>query len=120
MLGRQERMAILLLLGVAAVVIAAHGMLTVLGKQPFSQPFTNSSNDGELVFFTGTIEQATLTKNGGHVTLRIRNISVFIPSQAAQGYAFQKGQQVTLYGIVETYRGEKEIVVSSAEDIRIG
>ncbi|MCK9580717.1 MAG: hypothetical protein M0Q92_09745 [Methanoregula sp.] len=119
MLGRQERAAILLLLVVAAVVIAAHGILTVMGKQPFSHPFTNTSADGELVFFEGTIDQATLTKNGGHVILRIRNVSVFIPAQVAPGLAFQKGQQISLYGIVETYRGEKEIVVSSAGDIRV-
>ncbi len=120
MLGRQERTAILLLLGVAVLVIAAHGLLTVLGKQPFAHPFTNTSVDGELVFFEGSIDLASLTKNGGHVNLRIRNTSVFIPAQVAQGFAFQKGQKVSLYGVVETYRGEKEIVVSSPEDIRVG
>jgi len=119
MLGRQERTAILLLLGVAAIVIAAHGILTVIGKQPFAHTFTNASADGELVFFEGMIDQASLTKNGGHVILRIQNISVFIPAQVAQGQAFQKGQRVALYGIVETYRGEKEIVVSSSGDIRL-
>jgi hypothetical protein len=119
MLGRQERMAIALLLGVAVLVMAAHGLFTLIGKQPFARPFTNNSVDGELVFIEGTIDQATLTKNGGHITLRIRNTSVFIPAPAARGLAFQKGQNVSLYGVVETYRGEKEIVVNSAGDIRI-
>lgn len=119
MLGRQERTAILLLLGVAAVVIAGHGILTVLGKQPFAHPFTNTSADGELVFIDGMIDQVSLTKNGGHVNLRIQNTTVFIPAQVAKGLAFQKGQRVALYGVVESYRGEKEIVVSSTEDIRL-
>ena len=66
----------------------------------------------------GTIDQASLTKNGGHVTLRIRNLTIFVPAQIARDLAFQKGQRVSLYGTVETYRGEKEIVVNSAGDIR--
>ena len=119
MLGRQERIALLLLLGVAAMVIMAHGVLTMLGKQPFARLYTNTTPDGELVFLEGTIDNAALTKNGGHVTLRINNLTVFIPSQIAKDFSFQKGQQVSLYGVVETYRGEKEIVVSSAGDIRV-
>ena len=111
-------MALFLLFGVAIAVVAAHGVLTVLGKQPFARPFSNTSADGELVFLEGTIEQAALTKTGGHVTLKIRNTTVFIPAPAVQGSSFQKGQNVSLYGIVETYRGQKEVVVNSAADIR--
>lgn len=118
MLGRQERLALAILVGVAVVVVAAHGVLTVIGKQPFARPFSNTSADGELVFIEGTIEQAALTKSGGHVTLKIRNITVFIPAPAVQGTSFQKGQNVSLYGTVETYRGQKEVVVNSAGDIR--
>jgi hypothetical protein len=117
MLGRQEQRAIFLLLAVAVIVTTAHFALTALGKQPFAHPFTNTTTDGVLVFLEGTIDQAALTKSGGHVTLRIRNMTVFVPAQAAQGRSFQKGQQVSLYGTVETYRGEKEIVVNSAGDI---
>jgi DNA/RNA endonuclease YhcR with UshA esterase domain len=118
MLGHQERTAILLLIGVAALVIVAHLILISVGKQPFARPFTNTTTDGELVFLEGTIDQASLTKNGGHVTLRIRNLTVFVPAQAARDLSFQKGQRISLYGIVETYRGEKEIVVDSSADIR--
>lgn len=118
MLGHQERTAILLLIGVAVVVIASHLILSSVGKQPFSRPFTNTTPDGELVFLEGTIDQASLTNTGGHVTLRIRNLTVFIPAQVARDLTFQKGQRLSLYGVVETYRGEKEIVVESAGDIR--
>jgi DNA/RNA endonuclease YhcR with UshA esterase domain len=117
MLGRQERTAILLLIGVAVVVIVAHVVLTNVGKQSFAHAFTNTSADGELVYLEGTIEQTSLTKTGGHVTLRIRNLTVFVPAQAARDLTFQKGQRISLYGVAETYRGEKEIVVGSAGDI---
>ena len=72
MFERQERVAFLLLLGVACAVVIAHLVLGTLGKQPFARPFTNSSADGELVFLSGTIDQVTITKN--------RNLSM--PSKA--------------------------------------
>jgi hypothetical protein len=118
MIGRQERIALYFLVAVAAIVVVAHLTLTGIGKQPFTHPFTNTSADGELVFLEGTIDQAALTKTGDHVTLRVRNLTVFIPAQSVQGRAFQKGQNISLYGTVETYRGKKEIVVNSAGDIR--
>ena len=117
MLGHQERKALALLLVVSAVVIATHGALTLAGKHPFSRPFTAITPDGELVSLYGTIESAALTRAGGHVVLIVSNQTVFVPAPAAGGRAFQKGQNVSLYGIVTTYHGKKEITVSSAEDL---
>jgi DNA/RNA endonuclease YhcR with UshA esterase domain len=119
MFERQERVAILLLVGVAIAVIVAHIMLTGLGKQPFARPFTNNSTDGELVVVEGQIDQITLIKNGGHMTLNVNNLSIFLPSQVVQAVSLQKGDRISVYGIVQTYRGKKEIVVSAAEDVRI-
>ena len=118
MLWRQEKTALLLLLGVAAIVLAAHGALTLYGKGPFATAFSNNSANGDLVILTGTVDRVSLTKSGGHVILSVNNQTVFVPSLAAQGRSFQKGQNLSLYGTVETYRGEKEVVVNSAGDIR--
>jgi len=115
---RQERVAVLLLIVVAATVISAHLLLVSYGKQPFARPFANNSADGELVHIEGTIDQLALTRNGGHMTLQIQNITVFIPAQVAQDLAVQKGENISVYGVVETYQGKKEIVVSSADDVR--
>jgi uncharacterized SAM-binding protein YcdF (DUF218 family) len=119
MFERQERVAILLLIGVAIAVIVAHSMLAGLGKQPFARPFTNSSSDGELVFVEGQIDQITLIKNGGHMTVNVNNLSIFLPVQVVQTVSLQKGDRITVYGIVQTYRGKKEIVVNAAEDVRV-
>lgn len=119
MLERQERVAILLLVGVAIAVIAAHLVLAGLGKQPFARPFTNSSPDGELVVVEGQIEEISLTKSGGHITVRVNNLSIFLPVQIVQLVSLQKGDRISVYGIVQTYRGKKEIVVNAAEDVRI-
>ncbi len=119
MFERQERVAILLLVGVAITVIVAHVVLAGLGKQPFARPFTNSSPEGELVVVEGQIDQISLTKSGGHMTVSVNNLSIFLPVQVVQVVSLQKGDRISVYGVVQTYRGKKEIVVSSAEDIRI-
>lgn len=119
MFERQERVAILLLVGVAIVVIAGHLVLAGLGKQPFARPFTNSSSDGELVVIEGQIDQIALTKSGGHMTVSVNNLSIFLPAPVVQAVTLQKGDRIAVYGIVQTYRGKKEIVVNAAEDVRI-
>ena len=49
MFERQERITVLLLIGVAIAVTAAHRILGLMGKQPFSKQFTNNTADGEFV-----------------------------------------------------------------------
>jgi hypothetical protein len=119
MFERQERVAILLLLGVACAVITTHLVLGTLGKQPFARPFTNNSADGELVIAGGTIDQITITKNGGHMNVYLANITIFVPVQIAQELTVQKGDLISVYGVVQTYRGKKEIVISSGKDISV-
>jgi len=119
MFERQERTAIFLLLGVVCVVITTHLVLGMLGKHPFAQPFTNDSADGELVTADGTIDQITITKNGGHMNVYLANVTVFVPAQIAQDLALRKGDSISVYGVVQTYRGKKEIVISSGKDIAI-
>ncbi|MDD1695025.1 MAG: hypothetical protein LUQ71_09910 [Methanoregula sp.] len=119
MLGRQERIALVLLVGVAVTVIAAHAVISMIGKPAFAHPFTENSSDGELVTIEGTVWRATPIENGGHLALIVNNTTVFIPVTAAQDLVVHKGDTVLAYGIVQTYRGKKEIVISSAEDVRI-
>ena len=119
MLMRQERIAALLLVGVAVVVIAAYLVLDSVGKQPFARTFTNASADGELVTVEGMVSQATLTRSGGHLVLSLDGVTVFVPAQAAEGLTVHKGDRISVYGTVQTYQGKKEIVVSSGRDIRI-
>ncbi|MDD1702792.1 MAG: hypothetical protein LUQ31_07445 [Methanoregula sp.] len=118
MFGHPERIAILLLLAVAAVVIAAHLVLVQIGKEPFASDYTEQSVDGTLVRLSGAIDQATVLKNGGHVLLSVKNTTIFIPSAVAGDRSFAKGSSVTLFGTVQTYQGKKEIVINSADDIQ--
>ena len=117
MFEHQERVAILLLVAVAVSVLAAHLVLGAIGKHPFASEFSSRSPDGELMCVQGTIDQVTVTKTGGHILLKIDNVTVFVPAQVSGKTSYTKGQNITIYGTVQTYLGEKEIVVSSAEDI---
>jgi len=118
MFGRQERVAILLLIAVAVAVILAHIMLVQIGKAPFASAYTDQSADGMLVSLSGSINQVTILSNGGHVVLSVNNVTVFIPTTVAGDRAFAPGTDVSLYGTVQTYRGKKEIVIGSADDIQ--
>lgn len=119
MLMRQERTALILLAAVAFTVIAAHAVLSCMGKGPFAHPFTQNSAEGDLVLIEGTVERATVLENGGHLALQVRNTTLFIPATAAGNLVIHKGDSVAAYGIVQIYRGKKEILISAPEDIRI-
>ncbi|WP_148277695.1 hypothetical protein [Methanoregula formicica] len=116
---RQERIALLLLVGVAVVVITANSALTLIGKEPFARPFSGDSPDGELVVIEGTVSRVNLIENGGHLTLLVANTTIFVPAPVAQGRVIHRNDTVRAFGIVETYRGNKEIVVSNTDDLRI-
>lgn len=119
MFERQERYAVLMLVCIALVVILAHFALAGLGKQPFARPFTDSSADGELVIVEGQIDRITLTTSGGHAIVNLDNISLFLPATVIQAVPLQKGDRISAYGTVQTYRGKKEIIVNAPEDVRI-
>ena len=117
MLGRQEWLAILLLVGVAVAVISGHLILTYIGKEPFARPFSATSADGELVYTEGFIGQITLTKEGDYAIIRLDNTTLFLQSQHIRTLSLQKGDRVRVFGIVQTYHGKKELMVNAAEDI---
>ncbi|PKG31953.1 MAG: hypothetical protein CW742_10680 [Methanoregula sp.] len=119
MFMRQERIALLLLVGVAVIVITANCALTIIGKEPFARPFSVNSQDGDLVLIEGTVSRVNVIENGGHLSLLVANTTIFIPAPAAQGRVIHRNDTVRAFGIVETYRGKKEIVVNNADDLRI-
>jgi DNA/RNA endonuclease YhcR with UshA esterase domain len=120
MFGRQERMALVLLCVVLVAVISAHLVLTHLGKSPFASPYSERSEDGALVIVNGTIADISLTKTGGHVILQVDNVSVFIQNDIAGSINLSRGARISAIGVVQTYRGKKEIVVQSVSDVLDG
>ena len=120
MLLRQERIALLLLCGVTAAVLAASAILTNIDRADLASEYTPLSDEGTLVHLQGRVEEIHPTKTGGHIAVSVNGTSVFIPADVAGIIILHPGDQVSLYGIVQTYRGDREVVVSSPGDIIIG
>jgi hypothetical protein len=119
MLLRQERNALLLLFVVTATVLTASAILTNIDKADIASEYTPLSDEGTLVHLQGLVEDIHTTKTGGHIAASVNNTSVFIPADVAGKITLHPGDRVSLYGIVQTYRGEREVVVSSPGDIII-
>jgi len=117
MFERQERLALLILVGVVILVVAAHLILENTQKRSFASPFSEISHDGDLVYLSGMIDHLVITKNGGHFIFQVNNVSVFIPGQIASDMTLHTGENISVVGIVQTYQGKKEVVVQSGSDI---
>ncbi len=119
MLGRQERVVLIVLCIVTAVILTGYIVLDLAGKEYFAGPYREDSPPGALVRLAGTVEQVTRTENGGHLILVVNRTRVFIPAGSVPGGGITKGDSLVIFGVVQNYRGDREIIVDRSEDIRI-
>jgi DNA/RNA endonuclease YhcR with UshA esterase domain len=119
MFVRQERIALVLLGVVSVSVLAASLILTSIDKADIASEYTPLSDEGTLVHVQGTVQEIHTTKTGGHIAASVNGTAVFIPADVAGTVILHPGDLVSLYGIVQTYRGEKEVLVNSPGDILI-
>jgi len=118
MFGKQERIAVLIMTVVLIICGVATVTLESIGKEPFAQNYTAQSPEGSLVILQGVVQEVTPLSSGTFNLLTINGIPVFLTQKAAKIQVTQ-GSLVSLCGIVQTYKGKKEVVVSDPEDIRI-
>lgn len=116
MLTPPERHAVLILAGIIAVLALFHFGIVYLYPDGGAVPYTSDSADGSLVTLTGTVEDITLTRTGGHLILNISGTAVFVPD-GGSALELLRGDNVTVRGIVDTYAGKKEIIVNNPADI---
>lgn len=114
----QERLTLLLLLGVIGVVVGIHLLITALGTGYFAHPFSSEAHEGDLVSLQGTIGSVARTATG-HLLLSVDGTTVFVPAQTATAIQVQKGEEVQIVGIVQVYLGKKEVMVRAPADIRV-
>lgn len=119
MLLRQERLAFVLLVVVAVGITLGSFVLAGIDKGTLAKDFSPAQPEGSLVRVEGIIEELRSTQAGGHLNTRIAGTKVFIPAPVAQKVILQKGDHVLVFGLVQTYRGEKEVVVQNAGDVRL-
>jgi hypothetical protein len=103
----QERNALILLLVVIATLIILHFGVTACGKAAFAAPFSPDARDVQP------------TNTGGHLILMVNGTRIFFPDGADAGTGVMAGSTCTCTGEVQTYRGEREIVIASAGDLII-
>jgi DNA/RNA endonuclease YhcR with UshA esterase domain len=118
MLLRQERLAFVLLVIVAIGIILGSIALAGIDKGTIAKDFSPMQPEGSLVRIDGIVEELRWTQTGGHLNARVEGTQVFIPAAVAKKITLRKGDHVLIYGIIQTYRGEKEVVVQNAGDVK--
>jgi hypothetical protein len=116
MAGHPTRRAILLLSGSLLLILLFHTLLSLAGPAFFSSPYHSSLNDGERVSHTGVVEDIRETRTGGHMILRVSGVDIFIPG-SIQPPHLRIGDVVSVYGILSTFDGRREIIIRSEADI---
>lgn len=119
MLEQQERTALVVLVCVVGIVLATHLLFDAVGRPLAAAPYSEEVPDGALVLLEGSVQEVRETSTGGHLILTVNGTPVFLPENVAAALELHENESVTLYGIVQTYRGKREVVVASAADIRV-
>ncbi len=119
MLGRQERIVLIVLCMVTAIVFISSFALEITGRDSFAEPYREDSPAGSLVSLSGTVEQVSRTESGGHLILIVNRTQVFVPAGSVPVTGIAQGDSLHLLGVVQIYRGEREITVNRPADIRI-
>ena len=116
---REERIAILILLCTTAAILFVYAAIELQGRQVYATEFDLTAPDGTLVRLSGIADRVVTTREGGHLVMNVNSVRVFVPASAAPREDVRQGDRVSLYGVVQTYQGQKEVMVSSARDIVI-
>ena len=119
MLEWQEKTALVVLVCVVVVVLGAHLLFDAYARPLVATPYSVEVPDGALVILEGNIEEIKETATGGHLILTINGATVFLPENVAATLDLHENESVALYGIMQTYRGKREVVVNSPGDIRV-
>ncbi|MDD1717973.1 MAG: hypothetical protein LUO88_02745, partial [Methanoregulaceae archaeon] len=87
--------------------------------ESFAGPYREDSPIGSLVRLAGTVEEVTRTENGGHLILLVNRTRVFVPASSIPEAGIAKGDSLIILGVVQNYRGDREVTVGQPEDIWI-
>lgn len=104
-------------MAVFLLVAGGAALLEYLGPGAFAAPFSPDLPDGALAVARGTVEEV-VEADGGHLVCRVGRVRVFVPASAVPDPPPRLGEALTCYGTVSTYRGERELAVRGAGDIR--
>lgn len=115
--GREEKMAILLLLTVVVISCIICFVLEDIGKYSFASPYGPSSEPGDLVFYEGIVDEIIYTNTGGHIIVKSEDTIIFIRKGAMNEINPKPGMQIQATGTIEIYKEEEEILVEGPGDV---
>jgi DNA/RNA endonuclease YhcR with UshA esterase domain len=118
MLERAEVMAATILLTVLLVCAISAVILENAGKAPFASEYSREVPAGSLVHLQGIVQKVTPLQGGTYRLLQVNGVPVFLSKGAAK-FPVKTGDHLSLYGVVQLYQGEREVVVSIPEDITV-
>jgi hypothetical protein len=118
MLEKQERLAVLILVAVLAVCAISAFVLETLGKEPFARQYDPGLPDGTLVAWEGIVQKIIRVSQGSSLIMDVSGVQVYVPSPVAPGLP-EENDRITLYGVIQTWKGKREILVTDGKDIRI-
>jgi DNA/RNA endonuclease YhcR with UshA esterase domain len=119
MLVRQERVALALLGIVIAILAVSAFLLEASGRDPFAVQYNPGTPEGTLVHYEGVVESISGTRAGGHTILIVSGLKVFVPAACTGERAPRIGERVSVTGKVQSYQGEREILVLAAGDVKV-
>lgn len=93
-------------------------------NEKINQPLSEDTKIGEIATIEGIVYEKTLTRTGEHLILTIDYdswlIKVFVPgNEGAEeiNNMVVEGDRLKITGRVDEYKGEKELVIESKNDI---
>lgn len=111
-----EKKAGIRIVGSLLVILIFHLTIQGVGPSFFSYPYDPALPDGNLVVYSGTIDDIRATWSGGHTIIIFSDVKVFIPG-AIDPPPLSIGDRITVYGLLSTYDGEREIIIQKGSDL---
>lgn len=123
---KEEKIVVVLLVMAVASLTVAYVTFLPADDTRSAQQLTTLSAIGDEVFFEGTVTGKHLTSTGNHLLLDIdydsQVIKVFIPDNAGSddvNKAVSENDRVRIIGIVDEYKGDREVVVNNKNDVTV-
>ena len=115
-LGKEEKIGLLLLIAVIAISGVIFLILDNAGKESFTSTYGPSSEIGDLVSYDGDADEIIYTNTGGHLIVKSGNVTIFIRNGADPDIRPEPGMKIHATGTIEIYNGEREIYVPEPAD----
>lgn len=123
MLQKEERIIVVLLIVSLAALSIFYLLPAAKGEAP---EYSNNSKIGERVYASGVVSAKQPTKTGENLIVELNSnstkIKLFIPRSAGAKEIANRikiGDRIRAYGVVQEYKGVREVVISSADEVMV-